>query len=52
MAGDWRVENGGGLYIGQEDEWQEEREVERLVIDMCLVSSLAVIYLGRSNINV
>ena len=29
MAGDCRVENGGGLYIGQEDELEEEREEER-----------------------
>ena len=52
MASDCRVENGGGLYIGQEDEREEEREVGRVVTDMCLVNSLAVIYLDRSNINV
>ena len=25
------VENGGGFYIGQEEEWKEEREDERVV---------------------
>ena len=46
-----RVENGGGLYIGQEEEWKEEREDERVVTSVYQAITKGGLYMSAGQEN-